>query len=83
MNTESRGYDCCVVTNLVWRLVNQLCGEESEWLHGGVGTGEWGGCEEDNWYVQLSQSVQRAEVCFCNPCNTDIHFHVDKPYLAC
>ncbi len=37
VNTESWGSDCGVGANLVWHLVNQLCGEESEWWRGGLG----------------------------------------------
>jgi hypothetical protein len=28
----------------------------------------------DNWYIQLLQSVLRAEVCFCNPGDANSHF---------
>ncbi len=53
---------------------------------GGVGDWDWGvrlvGWE-DNWYVQLLQSVLRAEVSFQDPGNAENHFHVGNPYLAC
>ena len=80
MIMESCGSDCGGDANLVWQLLH---GEESEWWCGRLGLGGLVWLDGKMIGIFNCCKVSCVEVSFCNPGDTDSHFHVGNLYLAC